>query len=125
MTPFGQVTEENFDLHFNVNVKGLFFTVQKALPLMKDGGSIILNASIASSKGMQAMSVYSATKAAVRSFARTWTVDQGTQNSRQRRQPRPYCYAHFRQNGPYRRTTAAVWRSNCGTNADGPHRESG
>jgi NAD(P)-dependent dehydrogenase (short-subunit alcohol dehydrogenase family) len=49
--------------------------VQKALPLMKDGGSIILNASIASSKGMQAMSVYSATKAAVRSFARTWTVD--------------------------------------------------
>ena len=75
VTLFGQVTEENFDLHFNVNVKGLFFTVQKALPLMKDGGSIILNASIASSKGMQAMSVYSATKAAVRSFARTWTVD--------------------------------------------------
>jgi NAD(P)-dependent dehydrogenase (short-subunit alcohol dehydrogenase family) len=53
VTLFGQVTEENFDLHFNVNVKGLFFTVQKALPLMKDGGSIILNASIASSKGMQ------------------------------------------------------------------------
>ena len=75
LAPIGQVTEENFDLHFNVNVKGLFFTVQKALPLMKDGGSIILNASIASSKGMQAMSVYSATKAAVRSFARTWTVD--------------------------------------------------
>src|SRR5271166_4989226 len=75
VTLFGQVTEENFDLHFNVNVKGLFFTVQKALPLMKDGGSIILNASIASSKGMQALSVYSATKAAVRSFARTWTTD--------------------------------------------------
>ena len=71
----GHVTEEHFDLHFNVNVKGLFFTVQKALPLMKDGGSIILNASIASSKGNQAISVYSATKAAVRSFARTWTVD--------------------------------------------------
>jgi len=73
--PLGHVTEENFDLQFNVNVKGLFFTVQKALPLMKDGGSIILNASIAASKGMQAMSVYSATKAAVRSFARTWTAD--------------------------------------------------
>jgi NAD(P)-dependent dehydrogenase (short-subunit alcohol dehydrogenase family) len=71
----GHVTEEHFDLHFNVNVKGLFFTVQKALPLMKDGGSIILNASITSSKGNQAISVYSATKAAVRSFARTWTVD--------------------------------------------------
>ena len=71
----GHVAEEHFDLHFNVNVKGLFFTVQKALPLMKDGGSIILNASIASSKGNQAISVYSATKAAVRSFARTWTVD--------------------------------------------------
>jgi len=75
VVPFGQVTEENFDHQFNVNVKGLFFTVQKALPLMKDGGSIILNASIAASKGMQGMSVYSATKAAVRSFARSWTAD--------------------------------------------------
>ena len=75
VVPFGQVNEKDFDLQFNVNVKGLFFTVQKALPLIKDGGSIILNASIAASKGMQAMSVYSATKAAVRSFARTWTTD--------------------------------------------------
>jgi NAD(P)-dependent dehydrogenase (short-subunit alcohol dehydrogenase family) len=75
LAPLGHVTEEDFDLHFNVNVKGLFFTVQKALQLMKDGGSIILNASIASTKGNQAVSVYSATKAAVRSFARTWTVD--------------------------------------------------
>jgi NAD(P)-dependent dehydrogenase (short-subunit alcohol dehydrogenase family) len=75
VAPIGQVTEENFDLQFNVNVKGLFFTVQKALPLLKDGGSIILNSSIASSKGIEGSSVYSATKAAVRSFARTWTAD--------------------------------------------------
>jgi NAD(P)-dependent dehydrogenase (short-subunit alcohol dehydrogenase family) len=58
-----------------VNVKGLFFTVQKALPLIPEGGSIILNASIVGSKGLPANSVYSATKAAVRSFARTWTTD--------------------------------------------------
>jgi NAD(P)-dependent dehydrogenase (short-subunit alcohol dehydrogenase family) len=70
---FGQVEEQFFDLHFDGNVKGLFFSVQKALPLMNDGGSIILNASIASIKGLPGMSVYGATKAAVRSFARTWT----------------------------------------------------
>ena len=73
--PLGQITEAHFDKTFNINVKGLVFTVQKALPLMPDGGSIILNASIASLKGMPAFSVYSATKAAVRSFARSWTVD--------------------------------------------------
>ena len=67
--------EEFFDLHFDANVKGLFFSVQKGLPMMKDGGSIILNGSIADIKGFPAMSVYSATKAAVRSFARTWTND--------------------------------------------------
>lgn len=70
-----EVSEEHFDKHFDINVKGLFFTVQKALPLMKSGGSIILNASIAAQKGMNAFSVYCATKAAVRSFARSWTVD--------------------------------------------------
>lgn len=75
LAPLGSVTEAHFDKHFNINVKGLFFTVQKALPLMREGGSIILNASIAASKGMEAFSVYSATKAAVRSFARTWTND--------------------------------------------------
>ena len=75
LAPLGQITEESFDLQFNVNVRGLLFTVQKALPLMKEGGSIILNASIAASKGMPAFSVYSATKAAVRSFARSWTTD--------------------------------------------------
>jgi NAD(P)-dependent dehydrogenase (short-subunit alcohol dehydrogenase family) len=71
----GEISEEHFDKTFNINVKGLLFTVQKALPLFQDGGSIILNASIASIKGMEAFGVYSASKAAVRSFARTWTVD--------------------------------------------------
>jgi NAD(P)-dependent dehydrogenase (short-subunit alcohol dehydrogenase family) len=71
----GAITEKDFDNTFNVNVKGVLFTVQKALPLFKDGGSIILNASTTASKGGAAFSVYSATKAAVRSFARTWTVD--------------------------------------------------
>jgi NAD(P)-dependent dehydrogenase (short-subunit alcohol dehydrogenase family) len=71
----GQITEEFYNSIFNINVKGLLFTVQKALPLMPDGGSIILNASIVGSKGFAANSVYSATKAAVRSFARTWTTD--------------------------------------------------
>jgi len=71
----GSITEEQFDKTFSINVKGLLFTVQKALPLFQDGGSIILNASVAGSKGIEAFSVYSATKAAVRSFARSWTVD--------------------------------------------------
>jgi NAD(P)-dependent dehydrogenase (short-subunit alcohol dehydrogenase family) len=73
--PLGAITEAHFDKTFGINVKGLLFTVQKALPLLRDGGSVILNASIVSIKGMQAFSVYSATKAAVRSFARSWTVD--------------------------------------------------
>lgn len=75
MAPLGSITEEHFDTTFNVNVKGVVFTVQKALPLMPDGGSIILNASIVDIKGFPAFSIYSATKAAVRSFARTWTSD--------------------------------------------------
>jgi NAD(P)-dependent dehydrogenase (short-subunit alcohol dehydrogenase family) len=73
--PFGTITEKHYDSIFNVNVKGLLFTVQKALPLLPDGASIILNASIVASKGFSSNSVYSATKAAVRSFARTWTTD--------------------------------------------------
>jgi NAD(P)-dependent dehydrogenase (short-subunit alcohol dehydrogenase family) len=75
LAPLGQITEEHFDMIFNANVKGLLFTVQKALPLMPDGASIILNASIVATKGWPAWSVYSATKAALRSFARTWTSD--------------------------------------------------
>lgn len=74
-SPLGTITEQHFDTHFDANVKGLLFTVQKALPLLADGGSVILNASVVASKGFDASSVYSATKAAVRSFARTWTTD--------------------------------------------------
>jgi NAD(P)-dependent dehydrogenase (short-subunit alcohol dehydrogenase family) len=75
LAPIGSITEEQFDKIFNVNVRGLLFSVQKALPLFQDGGSIILNASIAGIKGMPGFGVYSASKAAVRSFARTWTSD--------------------------------------------------
>ena len=71
----GAITGEFFDSIFDANVKGVLFTVQKALPLLPDGASIILNASMVGSKGLPAYSVYSATKAAVRSFARTWTTD--------------------------------------------------
>src|ERR671930_1404027 len=75
LAPLGTITEAQFDKTFGINVKGLLFTVQKALPLFQDGGSIILNASIAASKGVEASSVYNATKAAIRSFTRTWTVE--------------------------------------------------
>src|SRR4029077_12671870 len=73
--PIGSVKEANFDSTFNVNVRGTLFTVQKALPLLRDGGAIILNGSIASVKGFPGLSVYNASKAAVRSFARSWTSD--------------------------------------------------
>jgi NAD(P)-dependent dehydrogenase (short-subunit alcohol dehydrogenase family) len=73
--PLGQITEAHFDKHFTINVKGLLFTVQKALPLMPDGAAIVLNGSIVSVKGTAGLSVYSATKAAVRSFARCWSLD--------------------------------------------------
>lgn len=73
--PLDQITEDHFDNAFDVNVKGTLFTVQKALPLMPAGASIVINASIASVKGIPAMSVYSATKAALRSFARSWSAD--------------------------------------------------
>jgi NAD(P)-dependent dehydrogenase (short-subunit alcohol dehydrogenase family) len=75
LAALGSISEEHFDRQFDINVKGLLFTVQKALPLFKDGGSIILNASVAGQKGIGGFSVYNATKAAVRSFARTWTSD--------------------------------------------------
>jgi len=72
--PLGAITEANFDNTFNVNVRGTLFRVQKALPLMRDSGSIIMTGSIASAKGFAGLSVYGASKAAVRSFARAWTV---------------------------------------------------
>ena len=73
--PFGSITEEHFDKLFNINVRGTLFTVQKALPLLRDGGSIILNGSVASVKGTAAFGVYAASKAAIRSLVRTWTTD--------------------------------------------------
>src|ERR1700675_2526500 len=73
--PLGSITEEHFDKLFNINVRGTLFTVQKALPLMNDGGSIILTGSVAGVKGTPAFGVYGATKAAVRNFVRAWTVE--------------------------------------------------
>ena len=75
MTPLESVSEEHFDKIFNVNVKGTLFTVQKALPLLNDGGSIILTGSVASAKGTPAFAVYGASKAAIRNFVRGWTVE--------------------------------------------------
>src|SRR3984885_5735997 len=73
--PLGSITEQHFDKLFNINVRGTLFTVQKALPLLNDGGSIILTGSVAGSKGTAAFGVYGATKAAVRNFVRAWTVE--------------------------------------------------
>ena len=82
LAAIGEVTEEHFDKIFGLNVRGTLFTIQKALPLFNDGGSIIVNGSSASIKGFPAFGVYSASKAALRSFARTWTVDLKTRNIR-------------------------------------------
>lgn len=73
--PLGQITEDHFDRHFGINVKGMLFTVQKALPLLRDGASIILTSSVSAFSADPALSVYSATKAAIRSFARCWALD--------------------------------------------------
>ena len=81
-TPFGTITEDFYDKMFDINVKGVLFTVQQAVPLMNHGGSIILTGSVAGSKGFEAATVYSATKAAIRSFARSWTSDLKAQNIR-------------------------------------------
>lgn len=78
----GNITEDHFYKTFNVNAKGTLFTVQKALPIFNDGGSIILNTSIADTKGLMGASVYGASKAAVRSFARTWANELKDRNIR-------------------------------------------
>jgi NAD(P)-dependent dehydrogenase (short-subunit alcohol dehydrogenase family) len=75
LAPLGAIPEQHFEETFRVNVKGTLFTVQKALPLLPDGSSIVINGSMAATKGMPAFSVYAASKAALRSFARVWTVD--------------------------------------------------
>ena len=73
--PLTEITEEFFDRHFDINVKGALFAVQKALPILRDGASIIFTSSMVGSKGLPGVSVYSATKAALRSLARTLTTD--------------------------------------------------
>lgn len=80
--PFGEITEEHFDKYFGINVKGTLFTAQKALPLMSHGGVIVLNGSMVTIKGLPGFSVYAATKAALRSFARTWATDLRGKNIR-------------------------------------------
>lgn len=80
--PLGEITEEHFDKYFGINVKGTLFTVQKALPLMTAGGAIVINGSMVTIKGLPGFSVYAATKAALRSFARTWAVDLKGRNIR-------------------------------------------
>ena len=82
LAPLGEITEEHFDRTFDTNVKGLLFTVQKALPLMPSHSANVLNASTTSVKGTPAFSVYSATKAAVRNFARSWSLDLRARNIR-------------------------------------------
>src|ERR1700738_1785010 len=79
-TPFGTITEDAYDKMFDINVKGVLLTVQQAVPLMPEGGSIILTGSVAGSKGFEAATVYGATKAAIRSFARSWTADLKARN---------------------------------------------
>src|SRR5215469_8759567 len=80
--PLGSISESQFDKIFNINVKGILFSVQKALPLFQDDGSIILTSSVGGSKGTPGLSVYNATKATIRSFARSWTVDLNSLSSK-------------------------------------------
>jgi NAD(P)-dependent dehydrogenase (short-subunit alcohol dehydrogenase family) len=80
--PLGEISEIHFDKIFDIDVKGLLFTVQKALPIFQDGGSIILMASVGASKGSADLSVYHAAKAAVRSFARSWSLNLNQRNIR-------------------------------------------
>lgn len=80
--PLSEITEEEYDRTFGSNVKGTLFTVQKALPLLKDGAAVILTGSTAATRGYPAFSVYSASKAAIRNFARGWSVDLGPRRIR-------------------------------------------
>jgi NAD(P)-dependent dehydrogenase (short-subunit alcohol dehydrogenase family) len=116
LAPLGSISEEHFDKLFAINVKGLLFTVQKALPLFTDGGSIILNASIVASKGIEALSVYSATKAAVRSFARCWTMDLRHRKIRVNTiSPGPIETPSFDKSGKREQAVAAVPMGRIGT----------
>jgi NAD(P)-dependent dehydrogenase (short-subunit alcohol dehydrogenase family) len=102
--PLGSITESHFDKTFSVNVKGLLFTVQKALPLFQHGGSIILTTG--GSKAVEALSVYAATKAAIRSFARSWSVDLKRRKMSQCHQSWSNRHTWFRTRVASDRTTA-------------------
>ena len=104
IAPLAVATEAHFDQTFDVNVKGLFFTVQKALPLFKDGGSIILNSSVSNVLGLPGFSAYAASKAAVRNFARAWTMELKDRKIRvNSMSPGANRYPSFSDdNGPYR-----------------------
>ena len=104
IAPLAVATEAHFDQTFDVNVKGLFFTVQKALPLFKDGGSIILNSSVSNVLGLPGFSAYAASKAAVRNFARAWTMELKDRKIRVNcDEPRANRYPGLRDDdGPYR-----------------------
>jgi NAD(P)-dependent dehydrogenase (short-subunit alcohol dehydrogenase family) len=98
--PLAQTTEESFDKVFAINTRGLAFTVKKALPLLNDGGAIIVITSIAENKGIPGFTAYSATKAAVRSFVRTWTAELKDRRIRgQCDQPGPDRHADLRAAG--------------------------
>jgi NAD(P)-dependent dehydrogenase (short-subunit alcohol dehydrogenase family) len=98
--PLAETTEESFDKAFAINTRGLAFTVKKALPLLNDGGAIIVITSIAENKGIPGLTAYSATKAAVRSFVRTWTAELKDRRIRvNAHQPRPDRHADLRAAG--------------------------
>ena len=113
IAPLAAATEAHFDQTFDVNVKGLFFTVQKALPLFKDGGSIILTSSVSNVLGLPGFSAYAASKAAVRNFARAWTLELKDRKIRVNcDEPRADRYSGLGDNdGPYRRTGRAGGRT--------------
>ena len=119
--PLAVATEAHFDQTFDVNVKGLFFTVQKALPLFKDGGSIILNSSVSNVLGVPGFSAYAASKAAVRNFSRAWTSGaERPQNPGEYDEPRTNRDPRLRDNdGPYPRASRASGRPVCFTDPNG------
>jgi len=122
----GEISEEFFDSIFDINVKGVLFTVQKALPLMPDGAAIILNASVVGSKGLSSNSVYSATKAAIRSFARTWTHGSEREtHSRQRDQPRDDRYSGTKRSPRFCRHGKGAREDDSNQHSTSPVREAG
>jgi len=109
--PVSNVSEEAYDETFDINVKGVFFTIQKAIPFLHDNASIILNTSFVNQAGVPTTSVYAASKAAVRSMARSFASElAGRGNPSERRQPRPDCHAYLRKAGAAQRGGGCVRR---------------